>query len=36
MEKHVLKRKIKIGHTKQKYKLDSETTELIKRKHKVW
>ena len=36
MEKHVTKRKIKIGHTKHKCKLDTETRELIRRIHKAW
>ena len=42
MEKHVLKWKIKIGHTKHKCKLqhkcklNNETRELIRRKHKAW
>ena len=36
MEKHVPKQKIKIGHTKHKCKLDTETRELIRRKQKAW
>ena len=42
MEKHVLKWKIKIGHTKHKCKLqhkcklNNEIRELIRRKHKAW
>ena len=36
MEKHVPKWKIKIGHPKCVCKLDTETRELIRRKHKAW
>ena len=35
MEQYVPKWKIKIGHTKHKCKLDTETRELIRRKLKA-
>ena len=36
MEKHILKRKIKIGDKKPKCRLDSKMRALIKRKHRAW
>ena len=36
MEKHIPKRKIKIGDKKPKCRLDSKMRDLIKRKHRAW
>ena len=36
MEKHIAKRKIKIGDKKTNCRLDSKIRDLIKRKHRAW